>query len=475
MESCEKRFDEIRKLFQNKGYIDATKKTEELIRSVLEDIYREVYSDLPKKIQESVDKEMIRIGGEGNPIKNFSFNMMVDLFESTKLLDKLKGENPKFYLIKSFNLGQIAELITFCRSEENLDQYRDEEDIIKFCVQQLILYLAALLSLRNELKLTPYEFLTNPEEIKGKVEEIKEMVSEWKGRMDELGREYRLKLDRDKDVDYRVFYLLKKRGLLINPRDDRRNVSLKVDTFDNLLSQLHDRIIERCQPKGTAGDGDGEKMKEIAKQIIYEAGRFCGARFGRSLYDQFQKEPKMLSFEEKIDHWCKFDSDIGFGRFINEVKVDKANNVAGSVILYDNFLTVNKDKNAPNLCSLMIGYINGVVETVLRLPIKVIHDKNDCEQYVPYKSQCEFHIWTSLFGLKSKYKQYLKDGPVNAELINVFKSNKRSLSSNTIISKIDEKNWEIVDKKADKNKKYTYRIKDTGEQLNVYLSHIESI
>jgi putative CRISPR-associated protein (TIGR02619 family) len=67
-----------------------------------------------------------------------------------------------------------------------------------------------------------------------------------------------------------------------------------------------------------------------------------------------------------------------------------------------------------------------------------------------------------LFCLNPDYKQYLNDGEVNSELKKGFEENKQSLSTDAVVSKIEEKHWRIVDGKRG------YKIEDTETQLNMY-------
>lgn len=65
----------------------------------------------------------------------------------------------------------------------------------------------------------------------------------------------------------------------------------------------------------------------------------------------------------------------------------------------------------------------------------------------------------NLFNLESNYKEYLKEGIVNKELIKVFEEKDYSISKNAIILNKDKKNWIIKDKDT------IFTVEDTGEQL----------
>ncbi len=67
-----------------------------------------------------------------------------------------------------------------------------------------------------------------------------------------------------------------------------------------------------------------------------------------------------------------------------------------------------------------------------------------------------------LLSIGMNYKQYLKEGPVNEVLINIFKNNNLVLTGDAKITQKDDSTWEI---KA-KNRKY--QVKDNGMQLEIY-------
>lgn len=69
------------------------------------------------------------------------------------------------------------------------------------------------------------------------------------------------------------------------------------------------------------------------------------------------------------------------------------------------------------------------------------------------------------FSLELKYKEFLRYGRVDNNLITIFESNKYSLSDKAIVSKLnDEKNWKIMDDALE------YIIKEVNTRLNVYES-----
>ncbi|MBE9592179.1 MAG: hypothetical protein IMF19_01740, partial [Proteobacteria bacterium] len=64
--------------------------------------------------------------------------------------------------------------------------------------------------------------------------------------------------------------------------------------------------------------------------------------------------------------------------------------------------------------------------------------------------------------LDPSYRPHLKEGNVDEKLKKVFEDNEQSLSSEAKVSKIAEKQWQIVDGEMQ------YRIEDTEKRLDIY-------
>ncbi len=71
-------------------------------------------------------------------------------------------------------------------------------------------------------------------------------------------------------------------------------------------------------------------------------------------------------------------------------------------------------------------------------------------------------VYSHLFDIDSKYKQYLTTGEVDERLKKIFKDNNITLSDNAIITRIDDKTWRIID--GDKS----YIVSETDEGLKIY-------
>jgi hypothetical protein len=93
-----------------------------------------------------------------------------------------------------------------------------------------------------------------------------------------------------------------------------------------------------------------------------------------------------------------------------------------------------------------MGVILAIIAIIFKYVIPVISPKLK-EKYL-------------LFSLDPSYREHLKEGDVNDELKKVFEYNKKPLTSEAKVSKIDEKQWQIIDGKKQ------YSIEDTG--LGIY-------
>ena len=89
-------------------------------------------------------------------------------------------------------------------------------------------------------------------------------------------------------------------------------------------------------------------------------------------------------------------------------------------------------------------------------------EENKTVQYtvVPEKEHVRNEIY--LFNMDLSYKQYLKTGRVNKQLIEAFNDTNISLYQNTELSRTNEKRWDM------KNANVYYAIKETEKQLNVF-------
>lgn len=222
----------------------------------------------------------------------------------------------------------------------------------------------------------------------------------------------------------RIFRLETDRGALINPNDNSRNVSFKVETFQLLLKGLEEGISEAVEQKDMAKNMRAGKISHSSKQkridkikrkwfedFLHSAGMKCGENFGRTIRESSEfwinVEEKYLGEEAKLRKWCTFDSDVGFGKFSlfsETVKIVGGKFSEGDIILRESFLTSANDMNLKETenhryCSFMTGYIHGVLRQILNGKIKVSHPRISKEkmlEFFPWKESrsesCVFHV-----------------------------------------------------------------------------------
>jgi hypothetical protein len=382
-------FEKISTAFKSKDYLRSVDGSAGLLLEVL----KEILQDIEAKLN-AVDVRMLTelsesIGG-GLPRERFSLEQMAELFDKSSLLEKLrdiKGEQQSLVLLLStYDLTKLAKLIRALKegirsndSDENLDV------VYRFPIQHLLFCVAAFLNYDNRLRLTTIEVLPNQEEINRIYEEFHTKRMQV---MLLLG----LDPSTDAQIGLKLFDLVKDRGLLFNQSDGTRNVSFKVATFANLLTQIHKAIRDRVVPNGDS------QPNQVAEDVLRVSGYDCGIRFGTEMYESLQRHRMVLTDTQKVDRWCEFDSDVGFGRFHNHLNFTRDNKkhlfqVSGSIGLSDNFLILNVvAKDTAHLCSFMTGYIQGVLEKMFRTSFDVEHTLMECEQGNPVNNQSIFRI-----------------------------------------------------------------------------------
>jgi cellulose biosynthesis protein BcsQ len=185
------------------------------------------------------------------------------------------------------------------------------------------------------------------------------------------------------------FFLLRDQGILLNPADQARNVSFRVETFCALLDDLHRELIA-----ATATPGQTEQLSQRALAV---AGEETGSKFGKSLATTLAEKADPKTDEARIRSWCEFDSRVGFGGLdltrleLDETKAAKE----GTIAVAGNFLAVDRklDDEDPDLCPLLTGYIKGVLSMLLRsMPhdVEVSHPQDRCMGVHSGRTSCEF-------------------------------------------------------------------------------------
>ena len=187
-------------------------------------------------------------------------------------------------------------------------------------------------------------------------------------------------------------------GALINPTDNSRNVAFKVETFQLLLKGLEDGLVQLLHEENVGrgaitipshhGSHGPESLvrPHLLDSVLRSAGQKCGQCFGRALAEGWSSKIE-LGIEAKIRQWCEFDSDVGFGKFDVDpttIEVKGSRLVSCDIRLRESFLTPAEDtcfKKAGDhqFCSLMTGYIQGVLSEILKCQLDVTHEPMSLE------------------------------------------------------------------------------------------------
>lgn len=190
------------------------------------------------------------------------------------------------------------------------------------------------------------------------------------------------------------FFLLKDQGILLNPADEVRNVSFRVETFCGLLDDLHRELLE------AAGIRDPSEVTK--REALKQAGLDPGKRFGASLAAQMEVESPASDDAARIRRWCEFDSRVGFGG-LEAKRIElgpEGNATAGTIEVAGNFLAAERQpkegsRGSRDLCPLLSGYIEGVLSKLLRsMPasVEVNHPRELCMYFEEDLSSCEFEF-----------------------------------------------------------------------------------
>lgn len=313
-------------------YDIAARGVHHLLLRLLEKVYTETKSQVSQSERERFEAyELRRFANTSNG----TLAEWVMLFGELHIMDSFTGADQIRQLVKSFDLVQIANL-----SELSL-KAADEET--------LKLNLAVI-----------FYYITNLIDFTG------------------------VKLDTAPEPVYKRFRLDLSTGIMTNPSDETRNVSFKAVTFGLLLGHICKELVLFSKAV-TIHDMNG---------TLQNSGYNAGSKFGETLSKELNEKEPGLSAKDKINRWCWFDTDVGWGRFENEIRLGNTDtDIEGKVILRFNFLTTNRGREDLNLCSFMKGYIGGVLEKLLGVGIKVHHDiSEDCSQYSDGKNDCDFYI-----------------------------------------------------------------------------------
>ncbi|MCD7980743.1 MAG: toll/interleukin-1 receptor domain-containing protein [Clostridiales bacterium] len=181
-----------------------------------------------------------------------------------------------------------------------------------------------------------------------------------------------------------IFEYFPDRGIMVNPADHQRNISFRNDTLINLLSRLYYGI-------------ESISDRETADKLFYETGFSSGNNFAQRLNEQIEMSAShRVGLSAKIDTWCDFDSNVGWGRFLSDIHIDEEEGeLSGTLTISECFLIDKKDQT--EICFFIKGYCEGILEKLLgNIPVEL--KCISCPMKNKFKSACVFSV-----GLKESY------------------------------------------------------------------------
>jgi hypothetical protein len=148
-------------------------------------------------------------------------------------------------------------------------------------------------------------------------------------------------------LDFKVFLNIST-GKMVNPSDESRNVAFKVDTIRAVFEQIRRRMRE-------SGMSD-----ELLDKALIDGGRQAGDAFGAAITASLGDS----SPAERLNAWCTFDTEVGFGH-LQSAEVDRQAgwpeaSDAYQVRITDPFLTITGGGG-----KVLEGYTIGVLCQIL--------------------------------------------------------------------------------------------------------------
>jgi predicted hydrocarbon binding protein len=195
------------------------------------------------------------------------------------------------------------------------------------------------------------------------------------------------------EEEERIFDLSLVTGKLINPNDQQPNVAFKIETFVKMLREIFQEAQRTVYESGTAKEQTSLRVAGMYRA----AGATCGENFGSALNHMWSKDGGEISRDKdgernKIQKWCEFDSDVGFGKFISSFSEEKSDFNELVIDIVSNFLTLDQKEDDPNLCLLMEGYIEGILKRISDPTVRVKHPKEYCQRVDQERESCGFVV-----------------------------------------------------------------------------------
>jgi len=146
-----------------------------------------------------------------------------------------------------------------------------------------------------------------------------------------------------------------KSGYMRNPADRKRNVALKIETFNRILEGFH---------QGFTGNSN------MFAEMLLNSGYNCGTAFGESIRSLWSHNKNnniknsthwSSSNVDNFDSWCRFDSESGFGLLSCSEAHGKITIRIENPFIID-IEDINDDDSKKSYLSFFNGYVKGVLE-----------------------------------------------------------------------------------------------------------------
>ncbi len=345
----EDKFSIIQKAMDDNAYDIVVKECCGLFEVAFKKIFQEAVASFSFEDRNLLIEKEKEIGKGKKGINDFGFGELVGLFRETGLMKKwTHTSNRDIGLIDTINYNSIVSLRNDLVHKGG-HCGRVEADLVFNYAKNLYATLG-LFNMENSIKAS---FEPQP------------AVSTAKG-------------DSREKVN---IALIRERGIIVNQSDDSRNISYKVDTINRMLTVVYNKT------KDLAGE-------DAAKEMLFEMGYDSGSAFGRVMNERWEIEKEDVTFKEKFERWCDFDSEVGWGRFSSSLTVDEEEGaINGNLSIKENFLCYNRKKNDVKLCEFMKGYCEGVIEELLGgLPVTIVCTAEQCPLKNALKKTCKFKV-----------------------------------------------------------------------------------
>lgn len=345
--NVEEKFGAIQRAMDAGEYETVVKECGGLFEAAFKKIFQEAVTLLSFEERSKLFEKEKEIGKEKKGVNEFGFGELVGLFRKTELMKKWAAISKRdIGLIESVNYNPVVDLRNDLVHHGGRCGKADAELVFQY-----------LKALYTAMGMTDIEKICYKKPVRKVPNEVTD----------------------DQNEKANIKYV--KKGIILNEADNSRNMSCKVETVNRMLSVAYDNT------KKLAGE-------EAAEQLLYDMGNYSGSAFGSVMNERWKMEKEKLSFGEKLEKWCDFDSDVGWGRFESKIVVNaEEETLEGSLEIEDNFLCDNREITDVPICGFIKGYCDGVISKLLGgLKVKVSCDEGQCPLRNALKEVCKFSV-----------------------------------------------------------------------------------